>query len=280
MIAYMQALHHFRIPKIAEALTIQAPSFTLAITNLFSLILCILPLMLAAKLGSQNLKAFFTLGFSYNRVNEKGSPPFQWVSFLEHHVRRRSFSTLEAAENFDLEGLIEHRFVKFWQIYAKILMAGCMVLALAFILERYNFSRVFKDRIEVSPFTSFSSKTYTRDDIVGVERNCHIRKGTERYPGPNVKLSYRLKFKDGKKLDIIRGNSEFIKSKTSWALYWQSQLEPSLISPLIVAAEDPIAPTKANCKCAIMNPSARRAKYAHKVAKLYSLPANREGCDY
>jgi len=279
LIIYLIGLDHFSIPKTKGAINLQGEPLTVVAPIFFSLILCILPYMLAAKLGNRNVKAFFTLGFSYNRVNAKKQAAFQWNSFVEHHVRRRSFSTFHLVNSFDIEGLIERRFTKFWHVYIRLLLSSCIILILLFTLERHNFSRIYKDRIEISPFTSFSTQTYSRADIVSVDRNCYLRKGTERYPGPNVKLIYRLKFKDGKKLDIIRGRAEFIKKKTNWALYWQNRLEPNVISPLKVIAEAPIAPTEASCKCAIMNPAARRAKYAHKIAKLYSLPANSEGCE-
>ena len=283
LFGYMLGLHLFRIPKIDGALMLQGEPYSVVASIFLGAALSILPFMIAAKLGRKNMKAHFSLGYSFDykaAENPWGARDFQWKRLIEHHVRRWSFSTLEPTEKFDLEGFITRRFAKFWYVYVRILAVLFAASIILFFLERHNFSLIHKDHIELSPFTSVSTKTYTRNDIVSIDRACNIRTPSDKNKEPRARLTYKINFHDGQSVTIINQHEIFIKKKTGWAYYWQRRIDPNLLSPVIVKTDKNTAPTQKTCRCAIMDPSSRRAKYADHIATLYGLRAIRNGCEY
>lgn len=280
VIAYMVGLAHFRISKTPGALTIQGEPYTIIVAFLVSPILAVMPLMLAAKLGSEKTKAFFTLEFSKTREDSQQAPSFEWKLFVEHLVRRQTISTARPASQFDLEALIERRFTTLWQVRLRNFWGACIIIGLAFIFERHNYSRISNDYIELSPFTTLSSQIYTRADIVGVDRLCFLSQGTDGSPSPKVKLTYSFNFRDGKRLNLISGRTYFIKRRIARATYWQNRLDPSLIGEVKVTARQPIKPTKMSCLCVIKNHYKLDAKEADKIAELYGLSGHNKACTY
>ena len=225
--------------------------------------------LVPAFLCMQSKNIAFQFKYYFGKYHK--NTPGHWKTIIRDLVLKRK---LKAFEPPDITVIIKapfQRWCKKWGI-AALVLGGTIPIFL--VLDLRFQTLIYADHIERSPYFSLVKTSYSLDDIVEVERSCHITVRGKNQRRPTAKLEYILKMSDGQDVPLF-GPKEgaSLLEKVDGLEYWHKKIPAEKLSPISISsshAKD-MAPTKTRCAQLVFK--GQLCKCAPALSRVFDLPS-------